>query len=263
MAGIRRGSRCRPACIRAGMMAKDATLLDGTSGAITPLWSLTWEVLFSLALPIFIYVAARLRPVYVVSASLAMSMAGTALGEQALAMLPIFALGVAIASRGDDFLASLERLGARAYGPLAWTAATIGASLLLVSRWWIPGASTNRWTAASVHGLVLVGALGLVVCALGCAWLRRLPLRPASSPGSARSPSASISFTSPVIKAAGSPSRGQRVAVVSCRCRLLRRRRRLPRRRREADAPAGASYRGKPSPGCRGAVAARGARPSH
>ncbi|MFV0452560.1 MAG: acyltransferase family protein [Propioniciclava sp.] len=97
----------------------------------TPLWSLTWEVLFSLLFPLFFLVAARrsrwLSGVAVVGA-LALIKVGADLGNGWMTMLPQFLLGVALA----PFLADIRAVGCRL--PAAARFLIVGAALGGV--WW-------------------------------------------------------------------------------------------------------------------------------
>lgn len=70
----------------------DATLLTGTSIANVPLWSLQWEVLFSLLLPVAVLIARRF-PVVCVSIGLLASVASVWTGSLFLLYMPMFLIG--------------------------------------------------------------------------------------------------------------------------------------------------------------------------
>lgn len=79
----------------------------------TPLWSLHWEVLFSLLLPLYVLaVAPRSRwwPWLVALAASAAILAGAATGDGTLLFMPQFLLGAVIASRLSGIREWLERL---------------------------------------------------------------------------------------------------------------------------------------------------------
>ena len=75
----------------------DLTLLRGSSALISPLWSLQWEMWFSLLLPLYIFgaVLTRRLPWWVpVTGLLMMTTAGALLHSRALTHLPMFGIGV-------------------------------------------------------------------------------------------------------------------------------------------------------------------------
>jgi peptidoglycan/LPS O-acetylase OafA/YrhL len=78
-------------------LMNDATLLTGTSGALSPLWTLQWEVLFSLLLVLYLAVLQRVRALVSLPLLLAASALGGVLGNPTLLYLPMFGLGVVLA----------------------------------------------------------------------------------------------------------------------------------------------------------------------
>jgi peptidoglycan/LPS O-acetylase OafA/YrhL len=150
----------------------NALIVRGTTWMNSALWSLRWEVYFSLMLPLFVLVLGRFRPAPVARAAvlLAMIAYGTRRGHSSLVYLPIFGLGVVMAQQ----IGRLDAIGAR------WTAMrretqrdiVIGTLLLLVSRWWLavlPDVLLSRFPLRSEVGIVLtvVGAC-LLVWLFGC-----------------------------------------------------------------------------------------------
>lgn len=79
----------------AGVLA-DLTLVAGTSGSLSPLWSLQWEVLFSLLLVLYVSSLRRLRPVVGMVVCILLSAVGAALESGALLYLPMFGIGVCL-----------------------------------------------------------------------------------------------------------------------------------------------------------------------
>ncbi|MCS5716030.1 acyltransferase [Herbiconiux sp. CPCC 205716] len=78
-------------------LLNDATLLTGTSGALSPLWTLQWEVLFSLLLVLYLAVLQRVPAVLALVMLVACSSLGGVLGNPTLLYLPMFGLGVVLA----------------------------------------------------------------------------------------------------------------------------------------------------------------------
>nr|WP_256430679.1 acyltransferase [Herbiconiux sp. VKM Ac-2851] len=78
-------------------LLNDATLLTGTSGALSPLWTLQWEVLFSLLLVLYLAVLRRIPALVSLPLLIAASALGGVLGNPTLLYLPMFGLGVVLA----------------------------------------------------------------------------------------------------------------------------------------------------------------------
>lgn len=131
----------------------DATLVIGTTVTNSVLWSLKWEVWFSLLLPVYLLVLARGRRLWAVKAValLAVVQVGTATNDDALRYLPVFGLGVLVATHLDDLRALTARL------PPAVSRLIVATALLvLIARWLV--ASPIPLTAVAA-----IGATGLVV----------------------------------------------------------------------------------------------------
>lgn len=84
----------------------DATLVTGTSIANVPLWSLQWEVLFSLLLPVAVLIARRF-PWISVSVGMIASVASVWTGSLFLLYMPMFVIGAVL---GYHWEAIAERL---------------------------------------------------------------------------------------------------------------------------------------------------------
>ncbi|HWH27216.1 MAG TPA: acyltransferase [Pseudolysinimonas sp.] len=87
-------------------LLSDVTLLGGTSTSLGVLWSLQWEVVFSCALPIYLLVGRR-WPVIGGLASLVLCLAGWWWSNQAAMFLPMFLIGVVLASKWDRISSAL------------------------------------------------------------------------------------------------------------------------------------------------------------
>jgi peptidoglycan/LPS O-acetylase OafA/YrhL len=141
--------------------AHDASLLLGSTWLNSALWSLKWEVLFSLLLPLFILLLVRPRRVWPWGLGvLAALVVGQASGHAVLVFMPMFGIGVLLARA----LPQLDESGRRfdqAVG-LHRAAVVVLALVLLVSQWWLR--PIVRGTAASTVGLVLtmLGASAIV-----------------------------------------------------------------------------------------------------
>jgi len=148
---------------------KEAALLIPVQDHLNgPLWSLTWEVWFSLLLPLYILVAqwsthARWRVLALVPA-LFVVMAASVVTTGALRFLPMFALGVIMYVHQDRLRAIGRHLDR---SRLAWPAVALACVLLLTSTWWLQADSRMPSAVVSASRLAEVaGASGVVFVAL-------------------------------------------------------------------------------------------------
>jgi len=109
-------------------MLNDVTLIGGASGtAIGVLWSLQWEVLFSLALPIYIVLVRRF-PRSATAVAIAGCIVGWMTANAVLSFMPMFFFGALLSQHWNSVTRAFGFLGTRR------TAAHLaGASLLLLS----------------------------------------------------------------------------------------------------------------------------------
>ncbi|WP_143469839.1 MULTISPECIES: acyltransferase [unclassified Leucobacter] len=148
-----------------GSLRTDLSLLWGdTDFALSPLWSLRWEVWFSLALPIFgawAFLLIRWWPakLALVAATLAV---GIATGWPELLYLPVFAVGSLVAVHWGSLQRLTERALRRPYAGFLFLGATV---ILLTARWW-PIPLGLPWRASKWLSLaVLLGAVCAVLLA--------------------------------------------------------------------------------------------------
>ncbi|BCT77054.1 acyltransferase [Sinomonas cyclohexanicum] len=131
---------------------REVTLLQGSGRYNSVLWSLQWEMYFSLALPFYIWLGRRLRRHWLMDAAgfLALSVAGGTLGNDYLKYLPIFGIGVMLAFGREGIAAWATDGRAR------WTAlAALGAFTVL---WGTPrAAGISEWPL-----LLLAASLAVV-----------------------------------------------------------------------------------------------------
>ncbi len=154
----------RPADYGLAGMLQDITLLGGVSNAITPLWSLQWEVLFSLLLPCYLYVARRMPAVAQIAVCVALATFGSAMGVGTLMYLPMFGIGVALAALWEPISARFARMPRRVAIP-ASAFATVAALLLATSYWTVRPllpAAVATWVTLPI---VLVGIMLAIVLA--------------------------------------------------------------------------------------------------
>jgi peptidoglycan/LPS O-acetylase OafA/YrhL len=165
VAGLSEWLTDRPGTLSLGRALKDLTLVDGTSGLISPLWSLQWEVLFSILLPAFVAFALIKRDLVVVKALLllAVVVAGVVLAKPSLFYMPMFGLGVL-------FALELERLRGWSVRVRPWGWGLIGVvTAVFLSAYWIGmAAGLNGLMLDLCKAVALLGAVGAVFLAAFC-----------------------------------------------------------------------------------------------
>ncbi|HEX4019252.1 MAG TPA: acyltransferase [Frankiaceae bacterium] len=109
-------------------VARDGSLLWNASLLDSPLWSLRWEIVFSLLLPCFVFAAVGWRRLAAlkVLAALVLIGVGSWSGHASLLYLPVFMLGCIVAAEREP----LRRFTARR-GAAFWWAVAICAVVLL------------------------------------------------------------------------------------------------------------------------------------
>ncbi len=161
--------------------AHDASLVFGSGGMglTSVLWSLRWEVLFSLFLPLFIWLAQRSRRWHPPLAVLALAVIFLSGSHQGAHYMPTFLLGTLIAFNMDVIIGLPQRLAARpALYRVVKPALVLAALGLLGCSRWVH--VTNTTSHGLVAVLVAAGATLAVLCPLlhpGVA--RALETRPA------------------------------------------------------------------------------------
>lgn len=158
--------------------ARDATLVVKGYPTINALWSLRWELAFSVLLPIFVVIALALRRhVWLAAAGCAAIMVAARLADdgedlvEPAIYLPAFLLGCLIAVR----LPQLREWSAQRRRPLLWAGVTAASATVLIGSWLgrpiFPQDSTGF---RILLGLAAVGAAGLIVVAIGSRTAERL-----------------------------------------------------------------------------------------
>lgn len=147
----------------------DAVLVGGAGLINSPLWSLRWEVIFSLLLPLYLLMAARGRrwlPLKL-AALLALIALGTVVGSQALRFLPMFGVGVLMAYHLDLLKEAQRRIEAVRRPELLWWSLAGATVLLLTARWTALGLPVdNVLLGAAASGGSFVGAVVAVYLAM-------------------------------------------------------------------------------------------------
>ncbi len=138
-------------------IVKAVDLLGGDGQINNPLWSLRWELAFSLAL------------------ACALTWLGARAGSAELEYLPAFFVGAVIAVRLDVVRNAADRINRRWFRHPLWALLTVGSALLLIAPWLVgPEVGQIPELDPVLKGVVPIAAAGLVVAVLGWTPLRAL-----------------------------------------------------------------------------------------
>lgn len=138
-----------------GQVLKDASLMLNASTINTPLWSLKWEVAFSLLLPVYVFLALRWRRFWHVKIGLALLLAaaGALWDVEWLSYLPIFAIGAVLGTERER-IHELTRSWPRG----AWLIVA-AAGLFLANAEWV----SPEQPVPGVEAVVTAGAMLIVL----------------------------------------------------------------------------------------------------
>jgi peptidoglycan/LPS O-acetylase OafA/YrhL len=153
-------------------LLSEASLWRATYTIDNVLWSLRWELIFSLTLPLFVGAALLLRRWAVASviAAAALTVTGRLVGSDALVYLPVFFLGTTMAVH----LARIRTWSTR-QRPATWGVLLGGALLFLVLSFLLRFAAPAGSTASAfLWGLAGIGATTLLLVAVGSPAVSRL-----------------------------------------------------------------------------------------
>ena len=157
--------------------ARDGLLLLGAGWLNSPLWSLQWELLFSLLLPVYLVLARwrpRLWPLKAVGL-LALVAVGPVVGRSDVMFMSMFGFGVLLAHERDRLALVARRIDLTRSG---WLLAAAVALLLSVEAISLLAGVDRGLVRAAVRCTEVLGACLAVVLALHWAPARRCLSRP-------------------------------------------------------------------------------------
>lgn len=165
---------------QAGAAGTKEMILDATLQSQfrlnNPLWSIEWEIVFSLTLPLYLAIARLLRRPWIpVLVGLLVVIVGLiTAGIYEVSYVLMFAIGVVIASQFEKFTAIAARIESTQRSNLVW-AVLLGISLVSLIAYWVfwpdQGAGGNGHRL--LRGLAVLGATLLVLVA--CFWKAFFP----------------------------------------------------------------------------------------
>ncbi len=145
----------------------DATLMKVGNSVDNVLWSLRWEIIFSLLLPLFVLAAVLIRRSWV---AFALAMAGCValtIGDpvhaNAAFYLPVFMMGTLMASR----LEKIQEWSRRRSRPFWVTVFSASLLFMIASRIFAFATHGNPLLGGILWSLVGVGASGIILSAIG------------------------------------------------------------------------------------------------
>jgi peptidoglycan/LPS O-acetylase OafA/YrhL len=153
----------------------DVALVAGTPGISNrALWSLKWEVIFSVLLPVFLIFALvlpRLLAIKIAGIAIAI-VGGAALGRSPLFYLPMFAAGTLIAFERHRLRRIAKMIDRSQRSRLAWCLLAVAALLLLNSYWLVYAAPVASSPALNhigdlTRGLQVAGACLAIFLLIG------------------------------------------------------------------------------------------------
>lgn len=163
----------RPPAYDLSAMLTDMTLLGGISHLISPLWSLQWEVLFSLLLPVFMLSLRGRWWAWQLPALIGLATLGSYAQVGAVKYLPIFGIGVLLA-KGWGPLGEWCSRWSRGRSVILWVPVLIAAGLFLCSYWLLRRITGDEIASYAALPLILVGVVILVIGAAFAPALRAL-----------------------------------------------------------------------------------------
>jgi peptidoglycan/LPS O-acetylase OafA/YrhL len=107
-----------------------STLLTQTPTIDNPLWSISWEVLFSIFLPLFVLVAMKTTRLWIVVIALCIliSAAGEQLRTPGLMYMPTFLIGAVMAANLNKLRAAAESLNRSRWHTVYWWLILVGSA---------------------------------------------------------------------------------------------------------------------------------------
>lgn len=166
-------------------LGRDLVLVFGASGVISPLWSLRWEILFSLLLPVFVASIVFLRRLWWIKliAAFGLVFTGSWGGEPSLFFLPMFAVGALLISEWGRIRLFFDRISRFRIG---WPLLLALAVVLTTIKWICLGLKFDPSVIKLVEPFAVLGVALLIIIAgfwdravraleRGCvAWLGRV-----------------------------------------------------------------------------------------
>jgi peptidoglycan/LPS O-acetylase OafA/YrhL len=158
-----------------GTLLNEASLTRTSYDVNNVLWSLRWELAFSVLLPLFVALAIVVSRYWAVAlgVAVAVSTVGVLAGIDAFQYLPVFFIGALMAVRLDAIREWTRRRRLRPRSTLWGVAVVAGSLLLLLAQWLLrPVVPSGSIASTLLAQLSVLGAAGLVFSAIGVPFVR-------------------------------------------------------------------------------------------
>ncbi|MEO6505724.1 MAG: acyltransferase [Terrimesophilobacter sp.] len=160
-----------------GNIVSAMDLFGGDAQINNPLWSLRWEVIFSLLLPVFVILAALLKRWWFagIAGAVLLTWVGVSTGADSLRYLPAFFVGAMIAVGMDGIRRFTDAVNRRSAHHVIWLAITLSGAMLLIASWLtgpLPDEAIGITNA--LKALTPLAAAIIVVACIGWSALGRL-----------------------------------------------------------------------------------------
>ena len=168
--------QARPSDLDPAGLMLDSTLVHGVSRFVSPLWSLQWEVWFSILLPLYALIAISLRRSWplLIGVALAAICYAAYDGSRFSIYLPMFMVGCTMATQSGRLLELGARISHRRHSTAIWILLLVLAVLLFTSYWTLhPLIDSSHLQPLTRPAIVLGAALMLF---LSLAWQRAVGL---------------------------------------------------------------------------------------
>jgi peptidoglycan/LPS O-acetylase OafA/YrhL len=152
-----------------GLLFSEAGLMRNSFSSNSVLWSLRWELIFSLALPLFVLTALAVKRYWAIAVAVcfALTIVGKLLDIDALLYLPVFFLGTLVAVNLEAIRSWAEKIRHRPRARVVGWFVTAASVLSIVVSWMLrPILKAGTPLSDIIGSLTPVGALGLVACAI-------------------------------------------------------------------------------------------------
>lgn len=149
----------------------DLALIAGPSGSISPLWSLRWEVLFSLLLIVYVATLGHVKPWVGIAGGVVAVAAGQVVANPVLLYMSMFAVGVSLAFVWDRLDEAWRRYEARASMPVYYLGALGLFGLAYVAQLlaMVPGVDVSSRAVQAAVTLVAMAAITASIVLVGLA----------------------------------------------------------------------------------------------
>lgn len=151
-----------------GLFVQSLDIFQPGNPLNNPLWTLRWEMIFSLALPLFAFGALLLKSKWWLAIFVAVVLVGvgTLRNVEFLSYLPVFFAGALLAANAASLTEFAQRTRSHRWGGVAWGLALAGGLVLLILHFllqpFVPATVTTGLRALSFVGAVVVVAVAMV-----------------------------------------------------------------------------------------------------